>query len=612
MKKLFFLATTIFIFTGFVFSQTGWYSQTCPSSDDFRSVYFVNAQTGWMGGFANSLIKTTNAGNSWFLQTWYSPQSLMSFYFINDQTGWAAGGVGTSNITRITKTTDGGNTWPTQYYSTTNGMVMKISFVDNNTGWAATLNGRVLKTTNSGVNWLLIYTVNSSSLTCCKFINQLTGWVAGTSGKVLKTTDGGSSFSPPSTITPNDIEGIFFINQTTGFIVGTNGLIMKTTDTGLNWITKQSGNTYWLNGIFFINNNTGWVVGGNYNNSASLIQKTTNGGESWFSQTAPTSNWLADIMFVNETTGWISGRNGTILYTQTAGEPVPSAPTLVSPANGSTNVSTTPTMVWNASSGATRYKIQISTVANFLVITDSATVNGTQYVVPNGKLQAGYTYFWRVNASNSYGTSPWSSVWSFSTTNLPPAPTLISPPNGFIGTSLTPTLVWNILGTTTYVYKIQISRVPNFTFIVDSATRSVSNYTVPPGKLQNNITYFWRVNATNSFGTGPWSDVWSFTPQTNSVNLINSEIPKENKLYNNYPNPFNPVTKIRFDVAKAGYVSIKVYNIQGKEISTLINYNMTAGSYETIFDASALSSGVYYYRIQTEGFVDTKRMVLVK
>ncbi len=344
---------------------------------------------------------------------------------------------------------------------------------------------------------------------------------------------------------------------------------------------------------------------------SSIILQTTNLGENWASQFSPTNNWLGDVYFVNAFTGWAVGNNGAIIKTTNGGVSPPPAPTLVSPPNNSTEISITPTMIWNAFSGATNYKIQISTVANFLVIADSATVSNTQYIVPPEKLLGGYTYFWRVNASNSQGTSAWSSVWSFSTALLPPAPTLISPLNGTIGTTITPTLIWSNIPGLLY-YRVQISRVPNFTIIIDSASITTNQYNVPSGKLFDNITYFWRVNATNAYGSSPWSSIWSFTPQPTGLNLIGNNVPLEFNLYNNYPNPFNPVTKIRFDVANSGLVNLKVYNIQGKELTTLVNTILSAGSYETVWSASSFPSGVYYYRFQAGEFNMTKRMVLVK
>lgn len=84
------------------------------------------------------------------------------------------------------------------------------------------------------------------------------------------------------------------------------------------------------------------------------------------------------------------------------------------------------------------------------------------------------------------------------------------------------------------------------------------------------------------------------------------------KLNQNYPNPFNPVTKINFSIAKAGSVTLKIYDISGKEVSTLVNANLNKGSYEVTFDGSNFSSGIYYYRISTGDFSEVRKMALIK
>ncbi|MBK6506301.1 MAG: T9SS type A sorting domain-containing protein [Ignavibacteria bacterium] len=83
-------------------------------------------------------------------------------------------------------------------------------------------------------------------------------------------------------------------------------------------------------------------------------------------------------------------------------------------------------------------------------------------------------------------------------------------------------------------------------------------------------------------------------------------------MYNNYPNPFNPVTKIRFDLPRSSSVRILLYDITGKVVMNLVDEGLQAGSYETIFDASSLSSGLYFYRIETADFSNTKRLMLIK
>ena len=96
-------------------------------------------------------------------------------------------------------------------------------------------------------------------------------------------------------------------------------------------------------------------------------------------------------------------------------------------------------------------------------------------------------------------------------------------------------------------------------------------------------------------------------------NLIyNSNIPKEFKLSQNIPNPFNPVTKINFALPKQGFVTLKIYDITGREIKTLVNEVKQAGYYTVDFNGSSLASGVYFYMIKSGDFVMTKRMVMVK
>ena len=105
------------------------------------------------------------------------------------------------------------------------------------------------------------------------------------------------------------------------------------------------------------------------------------------------------------------------------------------------------------------------------------------------------------------------------------------------------------------------------------------------------------------------------------IKPVNNIIPDEFKLYQNYPNPFNPTTKIKFDLpksnltlreAKSLFVQIKIYDITGREIATLVNESLQPGTYEVAFDGSKLTSGIYFYRFVIDNFSDTKRMVFIK
>jgi hypothetical protein len=96
------------------------------------------------------------------------------------------------------------------------------------------------------------------------------------------------------------------------------------------------------------------------------------------------------------------------------------------------------------------------------------------------------------------------------------------------------------------------------------------------------------------------------------INQISTEIPDSYNLSQNYPNPFNPATNIKFSIPSSGAVKLVVFDIMGREVSTVINQNMNAGKYTVDFDASKLSSGVYFYKLTSGSFTETKKMMLIK
>ena len=113
---------------------------------------------------------------------------------------------------------------------------------------------------------------------------------------------------------------------------------------------------------------------------------------------------------------------------------------------------------------------------------------------------------------------------------------------------------------------------------------------------------------------------WTFTNPGSCIRLDyltgtegnNSEIPTVFKLYNNYPNPFNPSTSIKYDVPKNTFVNLSVYDILGKLVTNLVSQDMTAGRYDIVWDAKNYASGTYIYRLEAGEFTDVKKMILVK
>ncbi|HEY5123407.1 MAG TPA: hypothetical protein VIK14_06695, partial [Ignavibacteria bacterium] len=186
--------------------------------------------------------------------------------------------------------------------------------------------------------------------------------------------------------------------------------------------------------------------------------------------------------------------------------------------------------------------------------------------------------------------------------SAPIAPVLVLPPDNYQLANTNPLFTWDTNGYAA-TFRIQVSTDSLFNNLIkDTTKQNMQGYQIPD-ILQLNTYYWWRVKFFNTLGESPWSVVFKFKTKITGINLISSNTPQFYKLYENYPNPFNPVTKIKFDIPSYGFplgaygndkVVLKVYDLLGKEIATLVNDYLNAGSYEISWNANYLSSGIYF------------------
>jgi hypothetical protein len=294
--------------------------------------------------------------------------------------------------------------------------------------------------------------------------------------------------------------------------------------------------------------------------------------------------------------------------------PPTDVPILMAPANGSIVYTRAPLLQWFPTHWAGRYTVQVSVNSNFspMVVNDSSST-GPQFNVPPGILQLNTQYFWRVSGWNPLGRGPFSAVWSFNVANIPAAPVLVSPPDSSMVPTTTPVLTWTSSGGA-FFYGVQVATDAAFNnMVINDSTLSLVNYTVAGGILQQGQQYFWRAYAYNPLGRSANSQTWRFTVQgPTGIIGIGNGIPKEYALYQNFPNPFNPSTVIKFDIPKNSDVKLIVYDLLGREASELVNRQMNAGRYEISWNAGNLASGVYYYKLSSGSEVFTKKLILVK
>lgn len=202
---------------------------------------------------------------------------------------------------------------------------------------------------------------------------------------------------------------------------------------------------------------------------------------------------------------------------------------------------------------------------------------------------------------------------------MPPAnpPTLVGPEDGAVVPRM-PFLHWGDDPDATSGYWLQVANFPfaynksgSADVILDEQGIMATSFEVLG--LEASTEYRWRVRSQNTAGDGPWTAERSFTTASGvATERIGTEVPSDFSLYTNYPNPFNPVTTIRFDVPVSSIVHLNVYNMLGQNVARLVNGAVQAGQHEAQFDARSLPSGTYSYRLETPGVSLTRTMVLLK
>jgi aqualysin 1 len=225
------------------------------------------------------------------------------------------------------------------------------------------------------------------------------------------------------------------------------------------------------------------------------------------STTAAVATGLKAVAGVNLVSSVPAGTPNLLLYTGFATTPptAPGTPVLTSPTNGATQQALTTTLSWSAVTGAAAYRVQWSLASDFSSIVGEQSVTGTSATISG--LANATTYYWRVNASNSVGTSNWTAAWSFTTANAVTlsAPVLVSPADGATGIATNAKLTWRTV-TGAATYQVQVSLAADFSSLAFSKI-NMTGTSVTVSKLRSKTKYYWRLRAVNANGTT--TSAWS-------------------------------------------------------------------------------------------------------
>jgi hypothetical protein len=299
---------------------------------------------------------------------------------------------------------------------------------------------------------------------------------------------------------------------------------------------------------------------------------------------------------------------------------IPSLIFLLSPVNGSTDVSVSPSLSWTPVKGATAYRLQISAWdAGFSNPAFNQTINPDTAFRVQG-LDSNATYYWRVQAMMGEQEGMWSETWYFKTSSSPsaqlpvPVTLLLPPPNAAVQSNNSMQFVWDQsqpLSTFTR-YHFQLSDDSSFQQVTVDSTVLDTTVTIVRQRLAAS-KYWWRVSAINQAGEGEFSEVRSFDVSTAaSVPGLMGLHGAELSLWSSAPNPFTSATIIRFALRSSAYVHVRIIDMDGKEVATLFDGSAESGPHDIVFDPTGLPEGNYLCILSTPRATLTQRLLLVR
>lgn len=550
------------------------------SSETIYSIAIDSNRVVYAGTEGSGILKSTDNGLTWI-------QTNLQSYYINDLV------VGSENrifaatwADNVWYSTDGGLNWIQSY---TVQAYLK-SLVRNTLDHIYVgmepfgINGGVYKSTNNGLTWNslnsgLFYLNNS--MNCFGSINDLT-FVGTSRDGIYKSQNNKNTWSRSTNGIFDTQNGSVTINVNGSIFVSTNSRIYKSTDRGENWkpLITESGEDF--SGVkICINNENILFAAGFYS-----YLKSTDDGETW----DPLPGWEQ----TNVTMHYVN--SGGILFVQTQEK-----------------------LIRSTDEGLNWQQITLGLPAD--VIFREMLENGSDRLY-------GCTVFKGIYYSTDDGVS-WSGPIGGGTSGSNIS-SITFDSNGFLLGSAwnyiykydEPNQVWNVISTQPF----------NIERMITLNTGDIYGYSQDSVYHSSDDGYTWH-NFSDGFAPQPYYLFNSLDADSNGylyvgtatrgifrtsssvTSIINNHNSENISVYNlmqNYPNPFNPVTKISYALPNAATVELKVYNVLGQLITTLVNEEKPAGFYEVDFNAANLPSGVYMYRIQAGDYVETKKMLLLK
>jgi photosystem II stability/assembly factor-like uncharacterized protein len=535
-----------------------WNVSNVGTTNEIYNMKFSNALTGYVCGSAGLVRYTTNGGVTWTGSNVPTNSSLFSIV-VEGSTVYVSGYVSTE---QVYKSTDNGNTWSSISYagaaSITGFLAFSFDKNGNNMMCVGTF-GEMLKSTNNGLNWsTLLYRRSLANLSGDLYAQSNNGRIIacgvnlGSPDAILSSPDGGVTWTVPNFGINSYCSSISMINPSTGYLCGRWGLFFKTTNGGETWDTSRSNNPIFAN------------------------------------------YFCSGIDFLNENTGWMVGgdpniggntkiwktTNGGVNWTEQPSSYAGPVGFRIDMVNANTGYMTYRAGLQKTTNGGVNWTILPTPAPGYANLPVKAIDSVNVYTTGSNC---------QVYASNNGGTS-WDSLnfpvyaggffsadW-YDKNNGCAGATI-----GVVGRTTNRGQSWQVTNCGGYaIYGIKMVH-PDTIFVINGNQFGAMIMKYSKGIVTGGFTY-------------------------------EHKVPENFNLKQNYPNPFNPTTTIEFDLPKAGIVTLRIFDIAGREVSKEINsLSLRTGNYKVNFNSAGLSSGVYFYSLVVDGAnIATKKMVLVK
>ncbi|MGE5679747.1 MAG: YCF48-related protein [Bacillota bacterium] len=410
--------------------------------------------------------------------------------------------------------------------------------------------------------WRTINTGINSNLRKITFSDSLHGWAI-SRNEVISTIDGGESWQKQTLpVDPIELRRLCFLNNNTGFAIGDGGLILATKDGGRNWVKQNSGdNEHLLRGISFLDDSTGWITGqmDNGKKRGGILLHTTNGGASWDTLSDRSDDILYfDVKFFDKMNGIVIGSIG-----------------------------------WDNLDWMKIYGTADGGKTLNLINTFGGVQTFELYIAGKDTLwSGGFGFMKSIDKGRSWN--------KYSNVELPDSTKIL------------------------LAFKDLLPTESNKGYAVISDIRGPDKITLRLYSTDN-FGELWKIIPTPDgfrplcismagkylFAAGYNGLIITNKPKTSGLEDPGIEA-SSFELKQNYPNPFNPITTIDYSIPQMAYVEIKMHDLLGREVATLVNKEMNAGEYKVQFDGSSLPSGIYVYTIHAGQYISSRKLIVLK